>query len=148
MVQPELPLAYPKVRLIANRKKYELPLRWKAVFVLLLIYTVVLTSIAYVKATQTPEETSPVHSDNVQANAAAVPVNKENVRTNAETAPVSSVGGQVKMTATVPGWYDVVEIDNANILVKTNMKVWVNGREFIRCDDCGQRTTDPSLLDY
>ena len=54
----------------------------------------------------------------------------------------------VKMTATVAGWYDVEEIDNTNIHVKTNMKVWVNGREFIRCDDCEQEKMDPSLLEF
>ena len=119
MIQLKLPLVYEKVHLVDKTKKHQLPLRWKVVFVLLLIYSIALSTITYVRANQPQTET-------VQVPAGAA---------------------RVKMTATVPGWYDVTEIDNVNLLLKTNMKVWVNGREFIRCSDCGQRT-NPSLLDF
>ena len=134
MVQAELPLVYQEVHQIDKSPKYKLPLSWKAVFVLLLIYGVALSTITYVRATQTPAE-----SGSTPVVAAKSP---------SEAAPVLSANARVKMTATVPGWYDVEEIDNTNILIKTNMKVWVNGREFIRCDDCGQEKMDPSLLEY
>ena len=128
MVQAELPIVYARVYQIDFLKKYQLPLRWKAVFVLLIIYSIVLSTITYVEATQTRSET------------AKVPV-----VTNTEP-PTSSA--KVKMTATVPGWYEIEEIDNENIHIKTNMKVWVNGREFIRCDNCEQEKMDPPLLEF
>ena len=128
MVQAELPLVYDQVHQIDFLKKYQLPLRWKAVFVLLIIYSITISTLTYVEATQTRSET------------AKVPV-----VTNTEQAASSA---RVKMTATVAGWYEVEEIDNENIHLKTNMKVWVNGREFIRCDDCEQEKMVPSLLEY
>ena len=133
MVQAELPLVYNRVHLIGKSPRYELPLEWKAVFVLLIIYSLAISTITYVRATAAPVGTAPV------AEAAQVIAN---------TTPDIAASAEVKMTATVPGWYDVEEIDNTNILIKTNMKVWVNGREFIRCDDCNQKKMDPSLLEY
>ena len=134
MVQLELPLVYSGANELANPLKYQLPLRWKAVFVLLLMYSILISAVVYGKVTSTHAETAPVKT---------VKVEKPE-----ETAPTLVGTGQVKMTATVPGWYDVIEMDNANLLLKTNMKVWVNGREFIRCDDCDQQSMDTSLLDF
>ena len=138
MVQLELPLVYPRVRWSANPPGYELPLRWKAVFILLLIYAMITSAIVYDKITQTRAETA-------RPEVKATPAIIDNQAVGESTAPVAA--GQVRMTATVPGWYDVVELDNANLLIKTNMQVWVNGREFIRCDDCDQEI-NPDLVDF
>ncbi len=102
---------------------------------MLIIYSITISTLTYVEATQTRSETAKVPVVKITEQPASA------VRGHAESA-------QVKMTATVAGWYDVVEIDNENIHVKTNMKVWVNGREFIRCDDCGQEKMNPSLLEF
>jgi hypothetical protein len=134
MVQPELPFAYEKVRSV-DKKNYQLPLRWKAVFVLLIIYSIALSTVTYVRATQSPAQAAPQVAGAFEA--------------QTEPAPTAALGsGQVKMKAKVLGWYDVLEMDSTNIIVKTNMKVWVNGRAFVRCDDCGQEKLDSSLLDY
>ncbi len=102
---------------------------------MLIIYIIILSTITFATATQSYTKTGKVLGVNEQVPAAA----------NLEQ---SSQAAQVKMTATVAGWYEVEEIDNENIHVKTNMKVWVNGREFIRCDDCDQSKLDPSLLEF
>ena len=117
MVQLELLLAYQPVR---KSPRYQLPLRWKAVFVLLIIYSIALSTITYVRATQSPAEAAPMVAGAFEE--------------QTETAPAAAAlgSGQVRMTARVNGWYDIEEIDNTTIQVKTNMKVWVNGNEFVR----------------
>jgi hypothetical protein len=137
MMQPELPLVYPPVRQNETSPQYRLPRLWKAVFILLLTYSLVVSAIIYGKISKTHAETptAPVI-------VAAGPAEENTAATAVGT-------NQVRMSATVPGWYDVIEIDNENLLLKTNMQVWVNGREFIRCgDDNGQRTAYTSLLDF
>lgn len=42
--------------------------------------------------------------------------------------------GKVNMSATVAGWFNTKQIDNVNLSVSTNMKVWVNGRQFVQCE--------------
>lgn len=134
MVQLELPLAFKPVVQVANPQNYRLPQLWKAVFVLLLIYSLALSSVIFINPPETQAETAGAFEDN----AANTP----------ETLDLPIATGQVKMTATVPGWYEIERLDNENLLIKSNMQVWVNGREFIRCDGCDQGKLDPSLLDF
>lgn len=44
------------------------------------------------------------------------------------------VYGKVNMSATVAGWFKTNQIDNKNLSVTTNMTVWVNGRQFVKCE--------------
>lgn len=41
--------------------------------------------------------------------------------------------GQVNMSAAVAGWFQTKQIDNENLSVTTNMNVYVNGRQYVRC---------------
>jgi hypothetical protein len=134
MEQLELPLNYQPVYQKAIPDHYRLPLVWKAVFILLVIYTVISSAVIYNKIKETSAQTAQIQ---------AAPIIRESV-----TTPAVAGTGQVTMTATVPGWYEIERLDNANLLLKTNMQVWVNGREFIRCDDCEQDTLGSSLLDF
>lgn len=42
---------------------------------------------------------------------------------------------QIKVQATVAGWFKAERIDNENVGLATNMDVWVNGRQFMICTD-------------
>ncbi len=132
-----LPLTCATVRERPIPAKFTLPLRWKAVFIFLILYALVASAIIYGKISGTSAETAPLPTP--AANTAA------SVSADAESPAAGTA--QVTMTATVPGWYETARIDNTNLLVKTNMRVWVNGREFIRCDQGAGQAVDQSLLD-
>jgi len=133
-----LPEAQPEMRLIQQPRKYRLPLGWKAIFIILILYSASLSAVIFFKASSTyAKTTQPLKQDQTAV-----------LRPDLKAPQAHSAGTQVKMTASVNGWYDILRIDNKNILVKTNMKVWVNDKEFIRCNDCGQRTTESNLLEF
>ena len=43
--------------------------------------------------------------------------------------------GQVNMSATIAGWFETKQLDNENLSVTTNMNVFVNGRQYVRCTE-------------
>ena len=45
-----------------------------------------------------------------------------------------SVGISTKMSASVAGWFKTYRIDNENLSITTNMTVWVNGTQFVKCE--------------
>ena len=126
MVQLELPLAYPEQKKTETKKKYRLPIKWQAVFVLLLIYSLTLSGIVFKDGRETKAEAP--HTPKISVEAV-------------------TESAQVKMIARVNGWYKVSEVDNENLSVSTNMNVWVNGREFVRLKD-GSQEFDPNLVEF
>lgn len=43
--------------------------------------------------------------------------------------------GKINMSAAVAGWFTTEQIDNTNLSITTNMTVWVNGTQFIKCEN-------------
>lgn len=42
--------------------------------------------------------------------------------------------GKINMSAAVAGWFATEQIDNTNLSITTNMTVWVNGTQFVKCE--------------